>query len=317
VRIVDGRAKFETHMKTRLPTNVGDGRNGCRDGSAGSDKKAKTQRRVERDAELKRIEDWCAVLSTKEFSDAEDPDPRPIASLHGEASRDIEELTAQIDRCCSHKNWTPYQKRAACEQLVKLAVLSTDNVARLAKEFPAPFREIAEELPVFPCLFPAQAESVPLLQDFLWNKLNLGKRHELKLRGPQGRKTFSTKTWANRLLLHLIQVVHQLADNEAERDPGEKHLSIFREVAYRVPLTSRTAKKWLEAIWKALLLRIPNPEKDQRLRQLVDRPSLRRKRMRRDGTVGEKTLAHNIQAEIKRKLGLYLRRMLSDSAVHK
>jgi hypothetical protein len=54
-----------------------------------------------------------------------------------------------------------------------------------------------------------------------------------------------------------------------------------------------------------------------RLRQLVERPSLRSKRMKRDGTVGEKTQADNIRASIKAKLAVYLKRMLNDSAVHK
>jgi hypothetical protein len=108
-----------------------------------------------------------------------------------------------------------------------------------------------------------------------------------------------------------------MAREEDERDPGEKYESTFRDLAYRVPLTPQDAKKWLDVMWKVLLAVIPNPETHPRLCQLVDRPSLRTKRMRRDGTVGERTQAHNMRAEIKRKLGVYLRRMLNDSAVHK
>lgn len=261
--------------------------------------------------------DWCAVLCTNDFADSEDADPRPMATLEGEASRNIEELARQIHRCCSRKNWTSYQKRVACEQLVKLAVLSTESILLLAKEFPEPFREIAEELPHFPCLFPAHVDDLRSVQKLMWDVFNVGKRHTLKLRGALGRKTFSTKTWANRLLTDLIQLVHELAREEADRDPGDKYESTLRYVAYRVPLTPKTASEWLDVMWKVLLLAIPNPETHSRLRQLVERPSLRRKRMRRDGTVGTKTQAHNMRAEIKRKLGVYLSRMLNDSTVHK
>jgi hypothetical protein len=257
------------------------------------------------------------VLIAKDFSDSERGEPRPIAALQGEAERDVEELARQIHRCCSGKKWTSYQKRMACEQLVKLAILTTVSVHGLAKEFPEPFREIAEELPDFPCLFPAHVEDLRSLQKIMWEKFNLGKRHNLKLRAAPGRKTFSMKTWPNKLLSDLILLVHELAHEENERDPGEKYGSTFRDVAYRVPLTPQNTKKWLDLMWKVLLMGISNPETHPRLRQLVERPSLRRKRMRRDGTVGEKTQAHNMRADIKRKLGVYLRRMLNDSAVHK
>jgi hypothetical protein len=279
-------------------------------------RETKTQYDVEFEDELKRSREWGAVL-TNDFSDSEDPDPKPMGALEGRANRDIEELARQIHCCCSDKKWTSYQKRVACEQLVKLASLATTNVHRLAREFPAPFREIAEELPWFPCLFPAHVEQLRYLQKIMWDEFNLGKRHPLKLRAAPGRKTFSTKTWANCLLNVLIPVVHKLAREEEERDPGEKYESTFRDVAYRVSLTPQNAKKWLDVMWKVLLVVIPNPETHPRLRQLVERPSLRTKRMRRDGTVGEKTQAHNMRADIKRKLGVYLRRMLNDSAVHK
>jgi hypothetical protein len=111
----------------------------------------------------------------------------------------------------------------------------------------------------------------------IWDEFNLGKRHPLKLRAAPGRKTFSTKTWANRLLNDLIPHVHQLAREEDERDPGEKYGSTFRDVAFRVPLTPQNAKEWRDVMWKVLLMAIPNPETHPRLRQLVERPSLEEK----------------------------------------
>jgi hypothetical protein len=145
--------------------------------------------------ELKRLMERCAVLTAKDFSDSEDSNPKPIAALQGGAERYIEELARQIHRCCSDKKWTSYQKRVACEQLVELALLSTESLFGLANEFPEPFREIAEEKPYFPCLFPAHAEDLASLKKIMWNELNLGKRHEFKLRVALGRKTFSKKTW--------------------------------------------------------------------------------------------------------------------------
>jgi hypothetical protein len=117
----------------------------------------------------------------------------------------------------------------------------------------------------------------------------------------------------------MLVLVRELARRQFDLDLGEKKTfkPDCREVAYHVPLTPQNAKQWLDVLWKVLLVEIPNPEMHPRLRQLVERPSLRRKRMRRDGSVGEKTQAHNIRAAIKAKLGEYLRRMLNDSAVHK
>jgi hypothetical protein len=137
----------------------------------------------EEERERRWFREGIPVLITKEFSDPENGDPRPMAALNGQANRDIQELARQIRCCCADKKWTGYQKRVACEELVKLAVLSTQSIARLAGEFPQPFREIAEELPWFPCLFPARADDLRSLQEIIWNEFNLAKRHPLKSYG--------------------------------------------------------------------------------------------------------------------------------------
>src|SRR4030095_17123319 len=103
---------------------------------------------------------------------------------------------------------------------------------RLAKEFPEPFREIAEELPRFPCLFPAHADELRSLQKIIWDEFNLGKRHPLKLRAAPGRQTFSTKQWANRRLNDLIPHVHELARGGGESDPGGEEGKTLRDIAY-------------------------------------------------------------------------------------
>ena len=113
----------------------------------------------------RRALEWCKVLIAEDpNSEEEDPRTTTLVALRGAARRDIDELTKQIRRVCFDKKWTSYQKRVACEELVKLAFLSTESMYRLAKEFPEPFREIAEELSHFPCLFPAHAEELPSLQ---------------------------------------------------------------------------------------------------------------------------------------------------------
>ena len=221
-----------------------------------------------------------------------------IRPLSLRVRRDIYQLEKQVRHCCSDKKRASREKREACEQLVRLAAASTGSVSRLAEQFTQPFREIAERLPAFPCLFPAHVDDLRAVQKIIWDELNLGKRHALKLRSLRGRRTFSKETWVNQLLMPLILKVRD------EHDPG-------------VPLTPQNMKQWLDAIWKLLLIYDPNPETHPRLRQLVDRPSLRTKRIRRDGTVGEKTQAHNMRAAIKAKLGTYLKRMLNDRAIHK
>jgi hypothetical protein len=253
---------------------------------------------------------------------AKDKEGVPLAALEGRASRDIEQLADQIHRCCSDKRWTSYQKRVACDQLVKLAFLSTESMNRLAKEFPEPFREIAEELPHFPCLFPAHTEDLRTLQKIMWDEFNLGKRHTLKLHAEPGRKTFSKKTWVNALLIDLIQFVHKSAQHEDELDPGWDYgLDTFREVIYHVPLTPRNAKKWLDVIWKLLLVGIPEPEKHPQLRKLGQHPSRterahfgERKTSRTIKDAVGKNAKHQtagyVRAAIKEALGKYLVRML-------
>jgi len=229
-----------------------------------------------------------------------------IIALEERATRDIVELAEQIHRCCSDTKWANCQKRVACRQLIELASLLTGKISFLADEFPEPFRENAEELPYFPCMFPAHPDEVRRLQKKILEDFNLGKRHSFKLRATAGRKTFSFETGVNKLLydsIHLIALAPELEWHGYGLDG--------------VPLTPENAKQWMGAIWKWLLMKNPNPENDPLLRQLVERPSLRRKRMRYDGTVGGKTQAHNIRAAIKAKLGVYLKRMLNDSAVHK
>jgi hypothetical protein len=280
------------------------------------------ERRMENPDELRTrwAMEGIPVLIAKDFLEPENPESVPLAALEGRASRDIEELARQIHRCCSDKKWTSYQKRVACEQLVKLALLSTNSIYGLAKDFPEPFREIAEEMPYFPCLFPAHAEDVPSVKKVIWNKFNLGKRHTLKLRAAPGRKTFSKKTPVNKLLIDFIELVHELARRENDRDPGLDYVSTLRHVAHYVPLTPdpKNARQWLDVIWELLLIVIPEPEKHPQLRNLGQHPS-RTERAHfgerkiigiKEALRANRKTAGYVRAAIKEALGKYLVRML-------
>jgi hypothetical protein len=211
----------------------------------------------------------------------------------------------------------------ACEQLVKLAFLSTNNIYRLAREFPEPFRELAEEMPHFPCLFPAHADDLRDVKKIMWDEFNLGKHHALKLRAAPRRKTFSKKTPVNALLIRFIELVHEVARRENERDPGWEHISRLRHVARYVPLTPdpKNARQWLDVIWELLMIVIPEPEKHPQLRKLGEHPSRterahfgERKTTRSIKDAVGKNAKHQtagyVRAAIKEALGKYLVRML-------
>lgn len=258
-----------------------------------------------------------------EDPDSEDPKGDRLATLEGGMSRGIERLAKQVHRYCSDKKWTSYQKRVACEQLVSLANQATRSIFDLAAEFPEPFREIAEELPLFPCLFPAHPDTLRELQTLMWDRFNLGKCHALKLRAAPGRKTFSTETWVNSFLMHLIAIIHDATRHEDdEPDPGINYGFNTSQVEdHDVPLNPKNAKQWLDIIWQVLLTGIPNPETHPQLRKLGQHPSRterahfgERKTTRSiKDAVGENAkhqTAGYVRAAIKEALGKYLARML-------
>jgi hypothetical protein len=230
----------------------------------------------------------------------------------------VVELAARVRLRCSDVKLNNQERERDCHRLILVARVATAHVHRLAKTFPDQFRGIAERMPGFPCWFPAHPDQLNSLKDEMWNTFNLGRRHPLKLRPARARKTFSFETWVNKLLSDYICKLRDMAWREMVEDLEVSDSTLgFNHFLPAPTLTPQNAKQWLDAIWKLLLIDIPQPETHARLRQLVVRPSLNNKRTRRDGTVGEKTQAHNIRAAIKAKLGVYLKRMLNDLAVHK
>jgi len=216
----------------------------------------------------------------------------------------IQEVAARVQYCCSQKKKSGKEKELPARHLIIIASEATLLLNELARAFQQTFRTIAEDLSVFPCMFPAHSETLRSLEKWVWNDLNLGKNHNLKLRPRRGRKTFSYETWANQLLLRYIYFINMFAEmagfNDAEFASFSFSSALKRFVA-KVPLTPKNAKQWLDTIWDFLLVEIPEPETHPRLRQLGGRPSK----------------VHDVRGTIKAKLGTYLERMLNDQAVHK
>jgi len=233
----------------------------------------------------------------------------------------LQELAARVQQCCEDQRETPERKREACQLLVNIASEAAADIHLLVQSFPEPFRAIAENRSNFPRLFPAHPEDIRNLKSFVLDDLELGKLHPLKLRSHQ--KTFSKQSYANGLLLHYLAEIRRMRTKLLSfrlNDPWASAAiprSEIERLDDEISLSVSNAKPWMDIIWQLLLQDIPQPETHPRLRQFAERPSLRNKRMRRDGTVGKKTQAHNMRAEIKRKLGVYYKRMLNDSAVNK
>jgi hypothetical protein len=237
----------------------------------------------------------------------------PAPELEGELTGEIasialgyfEEVAARVKQRCSDEKLTGFDKRMDCELLVYMVGQSTKLVHYLMLEFELPFREVAEGLNQFPCMFPAHPESLRGLQKMLWDDFNLGKRNPLRLRPARGRKTFSFQTWVNGLLFHYYCEGYRevVLNTYSGRDAPKLRVGLERIFS---PLSDTLTKKevarqWLDIIWTLLLIDIPDPETHPRLRQLGGRPSK----------------VHDVRATIKAKLGTYLERMLNDQAVHK
>jgi hypothetical protein len=243
----------------------------------------------------------------------------PAPELAGESTaviaryalRYIQELAARVQHCCSHEK-TP-GKEVACQLLVLVASEGTILLDELAIAFQQPFREVAEVLAVFPCMFPAHPEQLRFVQERMFNDLNLGKNYAFKLRPPRGRKTFSFETWVNRLIMDYVSALYGLA--------ASSRSSELERFVMKVPLTSKNAKVWLDQIWKMLLINIPEPENHPQLRKLGRHPSRmerahfgERKTTRSIKDAVGKDAKHQtagyVRAAIKEALGKYLVRML-------
>ena len=76
------------------------------------------------------------------------------------------------------------------------------------------------------------------------------------------------------------------------------------------PLSKKTAKEWMEVIWKLLLVDYPEPEKDERLRRLGARKAAKTRIAL--GKSSPRSEGANIRAGIRDALLKYLYRLLPD-----
>ena len=246
------------------------------------------------------------------------PDPRLADESTGHiaayALGYIQELAARVFNYCDDANHTNETKRGACQLFLNVASDTAAIVHLLAQKFPAPIREIAETRANFPCLFPAHPDDRKTFEDSILIDLALGKLHPLRLRSP--RKTFSKTTPINNLLLYYISKIRLLRSEMLRSriaDPfgiGSLAISEIERLCDEVPLTVKTAKRWLNVIWRLLLLDCPHPEKHNLLSALGQRPSRSERASFVKGKI-RKTSSY-VRGGIKDALGMYLVRMLRD-----
>jgi len=225
----------------------------------------------------------------------------------------VQELAARVRNYCDDANCTNEKKREACQLFVNIASEAVAIIHLLAQEFPAPIREIAEQRANFPCMFPAHPDDRKALEDLILTDLALGKLHPLRLRSL--RKTFSKITAINNLLLYYISKICLLRSEILRSriaDPlgvGSLAITEIERLCDEVPLTVKTVKRWLNVIWRLLLLDCPHPEKHNLLSVLGRRPSRTERASVKDKR--RKTSSY-VRAGIKDALGKSLVRMLRD-----
>lgn len=199
----------------------------------------------------------------------------------------LQELAARVREHNSNPEAEADAKIDACRLLVNIASYASELVHICAHLYPTETRAIAETRDSFPCLMPAHAEEREEAISELLHVYDLGKRHRLKLRGKNGRKTFSTTTFINSLLRQYIALIRQRARASFEQrivqatiGESTNEMSDEERLTYDVPLNIGNAKQWNNAIWKLLIRDCPNPERHKELSRLgtrasrVDRASL-------------------------------------------
>ena len=131
-------------------------------------------------------------------------------------------------------------------------------------------------------------EEQTFLKWFLLERLQLGSKHELKLRPPSGRKTFSFRG-INGLLqqyIHKIRLIKshlrfvEVSNLDFLLQDREPHP--IERLDDEFPLCPEFAKQWMDEIWKLLLQDFPQPETHPQLKRLGSRAS----RTDRAGKVG-------------------------------
>jgi hypothetical protein len=230
----------------------------------------------------------------------------------------LQELVARVHEACIDEEQTEEQKREACERLFSICRDAASMLFKLAFAFPELFKSIASERANFPCLFPAHPEEQAFLKWFLFERLQLGSKHELKLRVPRGRKTFSFRG-INGLLQQYMEKIRLIQSHIRFLQLSNPSLlledrqpSPIERLDDAFPLTPANASRWVDVIWDLLLQDIPHPENHPRLRSLGNRPS----RAERAGGDAESQASYR-RGAIKEALQRYLVRMLRQQSADK
>lgn len=220
----------------------------------------------------------------------------------------IQELAARVQACCANPHQSDGNELKVCDLVVNVARDATAGVHFLSRQFPTLFRQIAEQRAIFPCLFPAHAEDLTAVEEFILQELQLGKAFPLKLH--PGRKTFSKRTPVNNLLFHYLRRIDSLKMEMLRirlADPFTDGCLPPSEIEKLPDLSKRTAKRWLDVIWTLLLEDCPTPETNSLLASL----GKRRSRTARASYGNDR--AGYARSAIKEALGTYLARMLRES----
>jgi hypothetical protein len=208
-----------------------------------------------------------------------------------------QELAARVREELEQPGIPLEERTKSAQLLVSLAAEAAMTVKALAVVFPDVFKAVASKKGTFPINIPAHPEERDNIIRWLTETLQLDSEGEFKSRG---RKTFSRKTPANRLLLHYISRIKAAANERARLCSQEK----------LTPLSKATAGQWMKVIWKLLLADCPEPEKHEWLKQFGAYKA--KKTHAALGKSSPKSEAANARAGIQDALLRYLRRMLSD-----
>ncbi|MGC2576931.1 MAG: hypothetical protein WA376_05075, partial [Terrimicrobiaceae bacterium] len=119
-----------------------------------------------------------------------------------------QEFAARVRKYQEEPDMPLQERTEAANLLVNLATEATMTVKALSITFPDVFKAVASRKASFPINIPALPEDRDEIIHWLTETLQLGSEHELKLRG---RKTFSRRTFANKLLLYCISRIKMRA----------------------------------------------------------------------------------------------------------
>jgi hypothetical protein len=243
--------------------------------------------------------------------------PTPVVAKVGLGA--LQELGARLNWLLSQSDKERGEIKRTADELINVLLAGCRCLEHAAVSHTEAMRSIAETRATFPTMFPAHKKSARKVEAFLLGDLALGSKYDLKI---TGRKSFSLETVANRILVEWIgaiqvqaynQLIMRLQSVDALMAPRMEVEVLFMDF----PLTRESAGRWMDEIWRQLLLQIPQPERDPVLKRFArspirrdGKPAARMKGINDEGESSTRVRASNDRADIKDKLKYYLMRML-------